>query len=202
MEDEKLIVGVPFRIALESMAGKYRCTNTCDLACCQSLYFVLLCTLALKFENERRRKEIPFERCTQLMADSLLEGDVEIAKVVVERIKISREKEIVKTSLPKNYNFATGCLVYLFEPSRIVASTTPSMTVETLKNAISFLSDSKVTGKVWNYTDTRFFGELLNTETTQEEEAVYGTERQLPFVTGVYHTAAVEIAAACLSVKL
>lgn len=202
-EREKMLrVGVPFRVALESMAGKFKCINTCDLACCQSLYFVLLCTLALKFENERRSREVPFEQSTQLMAELLLRGDIESARVVMERIKISRENKIVKTSLYKYYNSASDCLVYLFEPSRIIGSKMPSMTVEDLKRAITHLAESKVTGKIWNCTDSRFFGNMMDIEMIQEEEAVCGSERQLPFVTGVYHTGVVEIAAACLSVKL
>ena len=201
-QEQQLSMGVPFRMALESMAGKYKCTNTCVLACCQSLYFVLLCTLALKFENERRHRGIPFERSTGLMAELLLDGDEDTAEVVMERIKIARKLEVVKTSLHKNYNSASDSLVFLFEPSRIVTSAMPSMKVETLKDAISTLSDSKATGKVWNYMDTRFFGQLADKETVQEEEAMTFIERQLPFVTGVYHAAAVEVAAACLSAKL
>ena len=69
-------------------------------------------------------------------------------------------------------------------------------------NAITSLSESKATGKVWNYADNRFFGKLVDKEMTKAEEAVNFVKSRLPFVTGVYHTAAVEIAAACLSVKL
>ena len=46
------------------------------------------------------------------------------------------------------------------------------------------------------------FGSLVDRETTAEKEARCCIERELPFVTGMYHTAAVEIAAACLSMKL
>ena len=192
---------VPLRVALEAMAGKYKCTNTCDLACCQSLYFVLLCTLALKFENERRRREIPFEEATSLLAGMFFDGDKNEAEAAMKNIRVARREEIVKVTFPKNYNVDTDCLVYLFEPSRVI-NNIESMSVDTLKGTISSLSESKVTGKIWNHTDKRFFGSLVDRETTAEEEARYCAERELPFVTGIYHTATVEIAAACLSMKL
>lgn len=192
--------GVPLRVALEAMAGKHKCTNTCDLACCQSLYFVLLCTLALKFENERRRRGIPFEEATPLLADMVFDGDENEAETAMKKIRVARIEETVKVTFPKNFNFDTDCLVYLFEPS--IHNNIASMTVETLKGAIYLLSESKVTGKVWNHTDRRFFGSLMDRDTTAEEEARCCAERQLPFVTGMYHTAAVEIAAASLSMKL
>nr|BDT63486.1 MAG: wsv514-like protein [Sesarmops intermedium nimavirus]GBG35578.1 wsv514-like protein [Sesarmops intermedium nimavirus] len=192
--------GVPLRVALEAMAGKYKCINTCDLACCQSLYFVLLCTLALKFENERRRREIPFEEATSLLADMVFEGDEDEAEAVMKKIRVARREETIKITFPKNYNSDTDCLVYLFEPSKVM--NIASMNVESLKKIVSSLSESEVTGKVWNHTDRRFFGPLMDRETTAEEEARCCAERELPFVTGMYHTAAVEIAAACLSMKL
>ena len=193
-------VGVPLKVALEAMSGKYKCTNTCDLACCQSLYFVLLCTLALKFENERRRREIPFEEATSLLADLVFDGDEDEAKTAMKKIRVARREKTVKITFPKNYNSDTDCLVYLFEPSKII--NIASMSVENLKGVVSSLSESKTTGKVWNHTDKRFFGTLVDRETAAEEEAKCCVERELPFITGIYHAAAVEIAASCLSMKL
>lgn len=191
--------GSAFTVALEAMAGKYKCTNTCDTACCQSLYFVLLTTLALNLENERRASGIPLE---SLVAEQVFQGDVKLAKVAVARIRTAREAGTVKTCFPKQYNQDTDSLVFLFEPFRISNAPLASMKAEDLRRSVASLGESKVTGRIWNHEDGRFFGVIRDTESMDEDTSRYGTEHELPFFTGLYHTAAVELAAACLSVLL
>lgn len=196
--------GVPFRVALETISGKHKCTNTCDFASCLSLYFVLLTTLALNLENDRRRMNVSMNSkfFETLIAKRVFEGDVDAAKMAMERIKTARRLNTVKTCFPNIYNWDSDCLVYLFEPCRIPNLTTTSMTVEDLRRAIASLSESKSTGKIWNYSDERFFGKLMDKRSTCENEARCCVEQKLPFMTGLYHVAAVEIAAACLSIML
>nr|BDT63060.1 MAG: wsv514-like protein [Trachysalambria curvirostris nimavirus] len=198
--------GAIFKIALDALSGQHKCTNTCTLSCCQSLYFVLLTTLALNFENERRRMLIPLSKATDMMSEQLFGGCQEEANEALRQISIARRLNIVRVSFPRYYNIDTDCLIYLFEADRakllVDSSSVASMTAAEIREAILRLSESKTTGKIWNSGDARFFGHLIDRDKRDAEVASRQTEEILPFVTGVYHRVSVEIAAACLAARL
>ena len=191
-----------FKVALQAMAGLHKCTNTCDIACCQSLYFVLLSSLALNLENERRASGVATSNFSKLLAQRVFEGDERMAEIAVARIMRARELDIVKTCFPTTYNRDTDTVILLFEPFRMPNHPTASMTLEDIKMTVSSLSETKTIGKIWNCSDQRFFGAIKDRESMDEDAALYGVEHQLPFHTGMYHRPALEIAAACLSVYL
>nr|BDT63503.1 MAG: wsv514-like protein [Pasiphaea japonica whispovirus] len=194
------IMGVPFKTALDALVGKYKCTDTCDMACCQSLYFVLLYTLALKFENERRKRGIPLTNSEQLMAEQLFDGDDDMAKEVLSKLIDAKNNKTVRTALPHIYNHDTDTLVYLFEPSRVAGVRVAEMTVSQLRSSIKMLSNSTITGKVWNCDDNKFFGRLVDNETYSKDVSMdLEHEHHLDFITGIYHVAAVELATSSIS---
>nr|BDT62697.1 MAG: wsv514-like protein [Metapenaeus ensis nimavirus]GBG35455.1 wsv514-like protein [Metapenaeus ensis nimavirus] len=203
-EDEtRKFEGAPFKIALDALSSRYKCTDTCNLASCQSLYFVLLTTLALNFENERRRRKIPFSHAKDVMAELLFGGCQKEAEEAMAQINIARRLEMIRTSFPKIYNIDSDCIIYLFEYSGVLGeNSVASMCVDEIRNVIIRLSESKTTGKIWNCGDVRFFGRLIGKEEKDAKIAMCHTEERLPFVTGVYHRVAVEIAAASLATRL
>nr|BDX27134.1 MAG: DNA polymerase [White spot syndrome virus] len=198
--EEKPLMGVPFEVALNSLIGKHKCTDTCDMACCQSLYFVLLYTLALKFENERLARQIGLDDSVDLMAEMLFGGDKLLAQEVLKRVKDAQDRKLVKSLLPLNYNHDTNTIIFLFESLRFAQKPVAGMSVSEIKDAVRGLAFSTTTGTVWNYTDERFFGPLYNMDELCNERV--NGNCKLSFITGIYHTAAVELAAACLSCVL
>nr|BDT63133.1 MAG: wsv514-like protein [Sicyonia whispovirus] len=196
--------GVSFSVTLDAFLGKYKCTNTCDMACTQSLYFVLLTTLALKHENKRREAKLHHGSAGHIamFADHLAGGSRDMARTAICRVENARMNETVKNAFPRNYNHDTDCLVYLFEPSKVVGSMASSMGAEEITAQIKELSVALATGRIWDPQDRRFFGRVVGRKERTAELAFTAQEQELVFVTGLYHTAAVEIACACLSVIL
>nr|GAV93177.1 DNA polymerase [Chionoecetes opilio bacilliform virus] len=191
-----------FRSTLQALSGEYKCTKTCDSACCQSLYFVILTTLALKIENERRRAGIIIKNMGPLLAQRVFGGDRRMAEIAVTRILAARRDNIVMECFPKSYNRDSDRVVLLFEHLRIPNKPVASMTVGDICNATCKLSETKTTGKIWDCVSLSFFGQIQNVESMDEDMACHGVEQLLTFHTGTYHRSALEIAAACLSVYL
>ena len=155
-----------FKKVLDLLAGKVRCTATCVNATGQSLDFVLLCTLALREINRRRRTD---------------ELDVSMADY--------NTMEMVKAAFGSRFNREIDAAVFLFDKSAA------PMSRSRIDKMIRKRASSLATGPVYNPDDGRFFGGLMDRDGTIEESLLQGGSMvELPFVTGVYYREAVELA--------
>ena len=155
-----------FKKVLDLLAGKVKCTATCVNATCQSLDFVLLYTLALREVNRKRKTD---------------EFDVSMADYNTE--------EMVKAAFGSRFNKELDVVVFLFdEPAA-------PMSKAKIDKRIRNGAFSHTTGAVYNPDDGNFFGVLMDRDEMIEESLLQrGSVVELPFVTGIYHREAVELA--------
>lgn len=161
-EDKSLSM---FEKILDVFASKEKCTATCVNATCQTLDFVLLCTLALRGIKEDKGE---FE--TQIIQEA-------------------SNRESVKKSFGKHFNNKLDAVVLL------VDEPLSHLDRHGIDKLIRKHSYSVKTGQVYNPDDGRFFGGLLDRDAMVEKVLSEGGEAvDLPFVTGLYHRDVVELA--------
>jgi len=183
---------------LRLLGGLDKCTDTCIAACCQALDFVLLYCVMLKLENKRRH----FGQHISHLLTNIFPNEPALAHQAQIYIKQCQDDQIARSEFGQRYNADTDAVIFLFEsrPNVSVSRMTASDIVLAATHPESPIFRSEETGNIWNNSQTKqhFFGGLMSVEEQNIHSCLTSVEVNLPFFTGVYHCAVVNIVAGAL----